>query len=168
MITQTELKEILEYNPETGDFIWKKNYHNMRKGAKAESTINSNGKIYHRIKLKQVTYKSSRLAWLYMTGEFPDCLIDHIDTDTLNDKWDNLRLASNVENSCNSPKPKNNTSGIKGLSFVIMHGYEYIFAQITYKKQTYRKYFKPHQLEEAKTWIRELREELHGEFANHG
>lgn len=168
MITQAELKEFLEYNPLTGEFIWAKDYYRVKKGTIAKSIIISGGKSYYRIKLKQVTYKTSRLAFLYMTGEFPTSIVDHKDGNTLNDKWENLRIASYSENSCNTVRSSANSSGIKGLSFVTINKHKYIYALISHKRKQYRKYFKPQELDNAIKWIREMRENLHKDFANHG
>lgn len=48
-----------------------------------------------------------------------DCLddIDHIDGNPVNNQRDNLRPASRSQNQANRGKPKNNTSGFKGVSW---------------------------------------------------
>ena len=51
-----------------------------------------------------------------MTGEWPEYTIDHEDRNGLNNKWSNLRLATNSENSANRNKRYNNQSGFKGVS----------------------------------------------------
>lgn len=119
MITQSELKERLHYAPETGVFTWIKPASNRvavgsvasawratRKGEKRLS-INVNGR----------RYEASRLVWLYVYGEFPDTLVDHVDTDPGNNKVDNLRKATNQENLFNQGPFRNNTSGFKGVSW---------------------------------------------------
>ena len=42
---------------------------------------------------------------------------DHINGDTLDNRRQNLRVCTNSENQMNRGKPKNNTSGLKGVSF---------------------------------------------------
>lgn len=64
MITQSELKEWLSYHPESGRFVWIKG---KRKG-KAAGTRSSHG--CHIIVFGK-SYTARRLAWLYMTGDFP-------------------------------------------------------------------------------------------------
>jgi hypothetical protein len=60
-------------------------------------------------------YLAHRLAWLYMTNEWPLCNIDHKDGDKTNNKWANLRLASVSQNAANKKRPATNTSGFKGV-----------------------------------------------------
>jgi hypothetical protein len=56
----------------------------------------------------------NRLAWLYVTGEWPRAGVDHRDGDPTNDRWANLRLATQQQNNRNARKPRHNTTGLKG------------------------------------------------------
>ena len=59
---------------------------------------------YIAIKIAYRSYYAQRLAWLYMTGEWPDVLVDHINRDTYDNRWLNLREAKNEENQQNTMK----------------------------------------------------------------
>jgi hypothetical protein len=82
------------------------------KGKVAGSLHNSNGRW--RVKIDYQEYLAHQLAWLYMTGEWAPLDIDHKDTDPLNNRWDNLRLATPSQNGGNKKKQENN-SGFKGV-----------------------------------------------------
>lgn len=65
-------------------------------------------------------YLKSGVAGLlhrYLTGAPSDKLVDHIDGDSLNNRRRNLRLCSRYENGRNRGKNRNNTSGLKGVSW---------------------------------------------------
>ena len=113
-LTQTYLKEALYYNPEAGIFTWKKN---RGKKTKKGGTAGSLKEGYYRISIDNVSYRSHRLAFLYMTGEFPENQVDHINHDRGDNKWCNLREVTTTENKRNCPMSKGNTSGFTGVHF---------------------------------------------------
>jgi len=97
-ISQHYLKSILSYSPESGEFRWLTDLSCKPLKGKIAGT-DCNGYIVIRINKKG--YKAHRLAWLYMTGKFPEKIIDHIDRNPKNNSWDNLRDCSYRENSIN-------------------------------------------------------------------
>lgn len=112
MITQEYLQSIIDYNINTGEFYWKK----QKQGRKISKIINTlDRRGYVVIKIDRVQYLAHRLAWLYMTGEWPENEIDHKDLNKSNNKWENLREANRQENNRNRRMPKNNTTGFKGV-----------------------------------------------------
>jgi hypothetical protein len=113
MITQSELKEVLDYNPDTGVFTWIKSIGRRVKAGDVAGSKNDRG--YIRIEIKGKCYKAHRLAHLYMTGTFPENFIDHINHIKDDNRWTNLRDATKSQNQANQPKPKTNTSGYKGV-----------------------------------------------------
>ena len=114
MLTQDYLKEILDYDPETGIFRWKVSRQGIRIGAEA-GNLRKEG--YRRIAVNGKSYFAHRLVWLYIHGKFPDNCIDHINGIKDDNRIANLREATNQQNLFNRGKYKNNTSGHKGVSF---------------------------------------------------
>jgi len=114
-VDQHELMERLHYDPETGDFTWLKSVALRIKPGDAAGYLDKRG--YHKIKLNNSGYRAHRLAWLYMTGEWPDGEIDHINNIPSDNRWCNLRCATHRQNSCNTKLRVNNKTGYKGVSF---------------------------------------------------
>lgn len=114
-LTAKRLRELLEYNPATGNFYWKTDLgcHNKYEGLKAGG-VNYHG--YVRVAIDGVSYRANRLAWLYMTGDWPSQLIDHVNRNKADDRWENLRLATRSQNRRNAGRAINNTSGLTGVS----------------------------------------------------
>jgi hypothetical protein len=125
-ITQAELKEVLDYNPETGVFIWKKHLKQSNKyeGDLAGSLL---GGGYIAIQIRGFRYYAHRLAWLYMYGSFPSKEIDHINREKADNRIANLREVTRSENMRNVGVRKDNTSGIPNIGY-------------RKEKQTYRVY----------------------------
>ena len=109
-----QLHDELEYNPATGEFLWKTSSRGRRAGDRAGS-IYPNG--YRVIEIDGLDYRAARLAWFFMTGDDPVVYVDHINGDKQDDRIGNLRLATNSQNQANRGAPLNNTSGIKGVRF---------------------------------------------------
>lgn len=58
---------------------------------------------YIRVRRNGREYRAHRLIWEMFNGPIPDdMLIDHIDGDTLNNRIENLRLATRQQNNANS------------------------------------------------------------------
>ena len=112
MITQARLKELLTYDPETGYFTRNVNVKGANAGERA-GTITAKG--YIAIGIDRKHYLAHRLAFLYMTGQWPKELVDHKDTIKINNKWENLREATNSQNKRNVGARKTNKSGLKGI-----------------------------------------------------
>lgn len=115
MLTQQELKSKLSFNPETGIFTWLIANNSRVKVGMIAGTFSSTGYVY--ITIDRKNYKSHRLAWLYMNGECPKDMIDHVDGDKLNNKIVNLRKCNQSQNMQNQKLSKFNTSGYKGVSW---------------------------------------------------
>lgn len=114
--TQARVKELLDYNPETGVFTWKVNRTRGVKAGDAAGTINrSHGYII--VCIDNRRYRGHRLAWFVVHGSWPAFDLDHVDTDRTNNCIKNLRPTDDTMNTGNSSRYKNNTSGYKGVSW---------------------------------------------------
>ena len=102
-ISHERLQQKLHYDPETGRFTRiSKSRGRGRIGAEAGS-VDKDG--YVSVCVDYKTYAASRLAWFYMTGKWPDFLVDHRDGDKSNNKWKNLRDVPDAINSQNRHGP---------------------------------------------------------------
>ncbi len=110
-ITQSQLKMLLHYDPNTGVFMWRKTGSGRKVGAPAG---NHNGP-YIRIGVNGSVYSAHRLAVLYMTGKWPVDGVDHDDRNKHNNRWSNLQEATAITNGRNRKLGKNNTSGCIGV-----------------------------------------------------
>jgi hypothetical protein len=75
-----------------------------------------NDRGYVKVRIAGRAYSAHRLAYLYMTGEWPKGQIDHKDLNKANNAWANLRQCLPRENLGNRGLQANNTSGLKGVS----------------------------------------------------
>lgn len=110
MITALELRERLQYDPNTGLWCW---LNSRRGGWNGRPAGSIDAKGYRCIKINGQSYKCSRLAFLYMTGEWPPEEMDHIDRVPWNDCWVNLRPVTRTENNLN--RVKIGVSGHQGI-----------------------------------------------------
>lgn len=156
-MNQEHLKSILAYDPIEGVFTWLRSSPRVKAGSLAGGVSTK----YHVISINKVSYSTHRLAWLYMTGSWPEDQIDHIDKDRLNNKWKNLRACNASENQRNRRMHKNNTSGYKGVWLHKPTGKWIAQIRVNKKKIVLGGYATP---EEASRRYIEAAKDLHGEF----
>jgi HNH endonuclease/AP2 domain len=118
MLSYDEARRVFDYDPAEGILRWKLA---PRRGMPAGCECKKPGKpIYIVVRVGKapgILYAAHRVIWLWMTGSWPVKMIDHKDLDGTNNKWDNLRLATNSQNMMNANLYKNNRTGIKGVTF---------------------------------------------------
>lgn len=112
-INQYKLKEILNYNPETGIFTWLVDrYSNKVKGKQA----GSNKEGYTIIYIDKKPFRAHSLAWLYVYGFIPK-EIDHINRNKSDNRLCNLRVTDRFKNCQNRNLAVSNKTGVSGVSF---------------------------------------------------
>jgi hypothetical protein len=110
--TVERLREVIHYDPETG--IFTAIFPPHRK--KTVGWIEMPRGRYIKIHALGRAYSAHRLAWFYMTGEWPP-VIDHINGNGLDNRWSNLRAADTRLNNENRRKPTiHNLTGFLGVS----------------------------------------------------
>ena len=162
-LTAKQLRAVLDYEPETGMFIWrarKKGAHlnswaGLRAGAKRDL-----GYIVIRIDYR--LYRAHRLAWLYVHGRWPKGEIDHINGDPSDNRIANLRIATSSNQKMNSRLRTDNTSGIRGVYFEKRRSYWYFEIRANGYRHVSRKFTTA---EEARAARIKFEHHLHGPFA---
>lgn len=116
-ITKEVLNAIFDYKD--GFLYWKISYNPKIVIGSQFGYVNvyTNATRY-RGKVLGHTYLMARLIFLYHNNQLSEC-IDHIDHDTMNNKIENLRAATKLENNRNSSSRKNSSSQYCGVSFHI-------------------------------------------------
>ncbi|MFV3090181.1 HNH endonuclease [Pseudomonas sp. GW6] len=159
--TREEASQFIEYHPESGMFRRKK----FAQRGKTEFRGWVDHKGYLRTQVAGKSVLCHRLAWLMHYGHWPKGEIDHINGDRQDNRISNLRACTHQQNNHNQPLRTTNTSGVKG---VYWHS-----RQRKWRGQVCLNY-KIHitqgfdEIADAKAAVIELRNKLHGDFANHG
>jgi len=113
-LTQADILQLIDYDPISGVVTWKQrvgserwiNGWNTKFAGKpthdfSEDATFRAGYDYHRIYINNKAYALHRIIWLYMTGKWPDRLIDHINRIKTDNRWTNLREADDYVNALN-------------------------------------------------------------------
>lgn len=152
MITQTRLKELLKYNPDTGIFTHKTNTTHKRLGDKAGFLHSASG--YRHLCLDGLEYKEHRIAFLYMEGYMP-VEVDHKNRVKDDNSWLNLRPADRSLNCVNQGIRKDNTTGVRGLSYMEANKFCKWVVRIQRNKKQIRRSFRNR--EDAINFINEIK-----------
>ena len=112
-LSQDEVKQLLDYNSETGEFFWRKKVGPALKGARAGS-IRVDG--YTMIGLRGFRIQAHRLAFLWMTGKLPKGLVDHKNGIRSDNRWANLREVTPSQNHMNRSPRRGTSSRYIGVS----------------------------------------------------
>lgn len=136
-LTAETVRALLDYSPETGVLRWRartpemfeetekrsaewicKNWNSRYSGKIAgHAHVVANRYIEHKICINYMTYMTSHIVYLIMTGEHAEDDIDHINLNSVDNRWYNLRPATRSQNQYNKWRYKNNKSGFKGVHF---------------------------------------------------
>lgn len=140
IITAKIVRELLDYNPLTGKLFWKKRslewfggktekqrqhlYKTWNKkfaGKRAFAVIEDHGlgpRYKGNIlcsKERSLSFYTSNIVWLWMTGTWPKGEVDHKNRNATDDRWNNLRDVPATINGRNRSLRKDNTSGVQGV-----------------------------------------------------
>lgn len=113
-LNREKLQEMLNYDPQTGIFVWRVDRGKARKGAPA-GRRNDCGYIIIRINGRG--YRAHRLAWLWTDGNWPSSDLDHINGNRSDNRVANLREATRAQNNMNARLRGDNKTGFKGVFF---------------------------------------------------
>lgn len=111
-LTAERLREALHYDPTTGVFCWLIHQPPSAPGKRAGG---ADERGYVRITIDGSRYRANRLAWLYMRGTWPEGVVDHVNGDTSDDRFANLRDISFAANTQNRRRAhRGSASGLIG------------------------------------------------------
>lgn len=148
-----ELRAKYIYDPATGRFDWRDE----------AGFVAGNGYRYLKVGAKKKL--AHRMAWLYHFGAEPDGLVDHINGNRLDNRIENLRIATFSQNAANAKLHVHNTSGLKGASWMPKRG-KWQATITVQNKQLNLGYYKTK--EEAHDAYMRAAEKHQGEFAHSG
>lgn len=123
LITAEQLRAQLHYDPATGVFTRLVATGGRYRTAVGDAAGCLNDSGYVLISLNSLQYRAHRLAWLYMTGKWPEFEVDHRNGRRADNRWDNLRDASPGINQQNRRQATcRSTTGLLGVSFLRREG----------------------------------------------
>lgn len=130
-LTAQRLRELVNYDPESGLMTRLVRSANIKSGAAVGCVRSDNGYLVARI--DGALYRVHRLVWLYVHGDWPSGVIDHINGDRRDNRIQNLRDTSQQTNVHNSRyQARKSATGLQG---VYKYGASKFRAQITVNRR---------------------------------
>lgn len=169
------LRELLDYNPVSGEFIWRRRPREMfsshtsfmawngRYAGNPAGYFKKHGYLY--IAIASTKYLAHRFAWLIHHGDPVPAGIDHANGDSWDNRIANLRAATQSQNIFNARRSKRSNTGAKGV-FRANQRQEGFCARIDFEgKHVNLGTFAT--VEEASRAYQDAATRLYGEFARH-
>lgn len=154
---------LIEYDFDTGEFYRLPSITSngrKRRGGIVKNTPSAIGYLY--INVLSFPHLAHRLAFVLMTGAWPEFDIDHINGNRMDNRWINLRPASRSQNHMNRCVGTANKSGHKGVSFCRQTGLWRATITVKRKQTSLGRHLT---LEAASAAYANAVAEHHGEFA---
>ena len=155
-IDPAKLHSLFDYKD--GVLTWKQG----RKKGRVAGSLKPTG--YTVVEINNNNIMAHRLVWMMHNGSF-EGFIDHIDGNRSNNKIENLRLATVLQNSWNRKNNSNNRTGVKGVHQIKATNKYQARICIGNKRLVLGSF---EDLELAELVVMEARDKYHGKFANHG
>jgi hypothetical protein len=112
MLTQERVRYLFTYDEKNGLLL-----RNLKrgKGLPGKPSLCKDKDGYHVVGIDNKNYRTHRVIWLYVYGEFPEGYLDHINRIRTDNRIENLREVSYAQNRENVDANHNNRSGLKGV-----------------------------------------------------
>jgi len=99
-LTHGEVRRLFDYDSALGILRWKVRVRrSWAPGSIAGSERSSKG--YGQVGIRRRYYRLHQLVWFWVYGEWPVGELDHIDRDPTNNRIENLRVATDSQQSAN-------------------------------------------------------------------
>lgn len=112
-LTAARLREVLDYDAKAGRFTWRSNRGGLAVPGAIAGVIQPHG--YRRISVDGKSYYAARLAIFWITGSWPRQIVDHMNGVRNDDRWSNIREATQSQNLANKRRQINNKAKLKGV-----------------------------------------------------
>lgn len=112
-LTYAQAVEMLTYAPTTGTLRWRVDRSNRVRAGSIAGSVDAHG--YRRVRVNGRNYRATHLIWLLVTGVTPPAIIEHRNRARDDNRWCNLRLATQSQNNANVVAHRRNKLGVKGV-----------------------------------------------------
>lgn len=160
-VTQEIVKQRFSYDPDTGVFVrLVPSTNGLHPAGSVAGTRNRHG--YLEVRINRSNFLLHRLAWLYVYGELPKGILDHINLNKADNRIANLRECNASQNVANGPLRSTSTTGAKGVGLCRRTGKYLARIYLNYKSIYLGSY---NTVEEAKAAYAAGAVKYFGEFA---